>query len=119
MHTLPPHPRPGQPTRARFRFRQPDLGPSWRELDRRLAAGTALAGDSTRHKMLNEATLRRRLSQLQEAVRADQPPPSAPAPAPAACSPPAEAPAAPLAPAWMARTAGGRSGQLRRYQAAG
>lgn len=224
MHTLPSNPRSGQPTRARFRYRQPDFGPDWQDLDRRLAAdhparalwralarldldtlwapyvgrgspafppcrllavalyevsqkhhspatwhchaqesdpvrwllgglrpsrscwyafrdriggellglaqqavaqavaegftpacrsaadGTTLAANSTRHKMLNEETLLRRLSQLEQAVRADdQPPAQNPQPQPAAVSP---------APAWMAPTACGRRSQLRRYQAA-
>jgi transposase len=79
--------------------------------DRAALDGTTLAANSTRHKMLNEETLLRRLTQLEQAVRADQPP--APPVAPPPVAPP------PVAPAWMAATAGGRRRQLRRYKAAG
>jgi hypothetical protein len=72
--------------------------------------GTSLAANSTRHKMLGEASLARRLGQLRQAAAAGRPA------APAGEGPP---PAAAPPPAWLAPTAPARRRQLRRYERAG
>jgi hypothetical protein len=63
--------------------------------------GTAVAANASRHRLLNEGTLERRLTELDVACQADasgQPPPSTPA--------------------WMAKHPHTREGQQRRYRRA-
>jgi transposase len=79
--------------------------------------GTTLAANSTRHKLLNEATLTRRLEHLAGAVRLDETPP-ADAAGPAADMPQEQATPAETPPRWLAPTVVGRKGQLARYQRA-
>jgi transposase len=69
--------------------------------------GTALAASSTRHHLLNEETLARRVARLDAAIAADTPAPDMPAPdTPAPDTP---------APGWLGKTPGGRRRQRRHY----
>lgn len=105
------------PSRARWYAFRDRLGrhlPEWnrrllrRALDERLTParraaldGSDLAANASRHRLVNAATLARRLGQLDEAIAADergQPPPAAPG--------------------WMARRPAGRRRQRGRYRAA-
>jgi transposase len=63
--------------------------------------GTAIAAVASRHKLLNHATLRKRLGQLGLACAADDRP---------------EHPGVAPRPTWMATTPRGRAGQRRRYR---
>lgn len=63
--------------------------------------GTAVAANASRHRLLNEATVERRLTELENACQAD-----------AAHQPP------PNAPGWMAKHAETREAQRRRYRRA-
>jgi hypothetical protein len=63
--------------------------------------GTSVAANASRHRLVNEATVEQRLSELENACQADavnQPPPSAPA--------------------WMAKNPDSREGQRQRYRRA-
>jgi transposase len=81
--------------------------------------GTFVAALGSRHQLLNEETLAKRLAVLQAALAADAAsagdgpapqPKAAPAPSPAAATPP------PAAPQWLPRTRAGRRHQYRRYR---
>lgn len=63
--------------------------------------GTLIAANASRHRLVNEATLQKRLEQLDQAVAAD-----------------AQQTAPPVVPGWMAPTVAGRLGQQQRYQQA-
>jgi transposase len=63
--------------------------------------GTLIAADASRHRLLNEATLHKRVALLDQVVAGDRR---------------QEAP--PPLPGWLAPTASGRAGQQRRYQQA-
>ena len=63
--------------------------------------GTAVAANASRHRLVNEATVEKRLTELENAIQGDaaeQPPPNVPA--------------------WMAKTPDTREGQRRRYRRA-
>lgn len=66
--------------------------------DRMALDGTSIAANASRHRLLNEATVKQRLTELESASQAD-----------AADQPP------PNVPAWMAKTPVTREGQRRRY----
>jgi len=87
--------------------------------------GTLVAAHASRHRLVNEATLRQRAQQLAAAIAADEgaaAPPAPPAPraqqlaAAIAADEGAVAPSAP--PAWMARRPAGRRRQQQRLQQA-
>jgi transposase len=71
------------------------------EAERVSLDGTSVAANASRHRLLNEATLEKRLAELESACRAD-----------ASDQPPANVPA------WMAKTPETREEQQRRYRRA-
>ena len=71
------------------------------EAERMSLDGTSVAANASRHRLMNEPTVERRLTELESACQAD-----------AASQPP------PNAPAWMAKNPDTREGQRRRYRRA-
>jgi transposase len=113
------------------------LGPALDELHRQVLAlaqdqqltpatrgaldGTAVAAHASRHRLLNEDTLRQRAAVLAAALPTPAVPPAPAGPAPqatAAAVPGAVPRPAAAAPAWLAATARGRQQQQRRLQRA-